>query len=326
MTIKKISRRRKTGIVLVVLLSGLLSILLLQISAASASLLLSPSTKSIVQGKTFTVTVSADTDAPITVGEVAITYDPNLLKLSNIDYTNSPLTKSLPDSSDNPGSLQINRYTFGGTYPSGKFTIATLTFTGLKTGNAQISIDKSESTLYEQSELAPDILTSVTGTSVKISSPPTREPVPAPSTKPTKTNNTSDQGTDPQRQTTTSTSTSNANPSQAQTEEQSDGVPALITNTGTPPTNLPAPGQSINGSSVSIGERALQMVRNIVPAVVLVGIAAVIGWVIFKRSGHNSSLYGSKPAQTAGPGVVFDGSHTVKTNQDNNQQPPSPVQ
>jgi hypothetical protein len=328
MKLKKLSTRRKTGIALLFLLSGLATVLLFQISAGTGTITATRSTSSVEVGKTFTATITVDVDAPVTIAKAAVTYDRNALQLSNISYSGSPYNTEGPESSNNPGSLVINRYKLGAPYPSGKFTLATLTFVAKAAGNTSITLNKAGSLLYEESEQVPNILTQVNSTSIKITTPPPREPIPAPTNN---TTNTNQQSTPPNRQNANSTTPAPSNQTQdstpaAENNDQSDGVPALITNTGTPPTNLPAPGQSINGTSVSVGERALQMVRNIVPAMVLVGIAATIGWVIYKRSGHNSHFYGSKPAQTAGPGVVFDGSHTVKTNQDNNQQPPSPVQ
>lgn len=320
---KKLSKRRKIGILLVVLLSGLLTILLFQISAASGSLTLTPSTKTVTQGKTFTAVLTADVDTPITIAQASISYDQNALQLNQIiDYSGSPLTSDTPEASNNPGLLQISRYKVGSPYPSGKFTVATITFTAKKTGSTTITLNRSNSLLYEASDATPNVLTQVAGTTISVTAPvvtnpkPPSEPQSPPPSQPPTGGSTS---TGNQAQTNNSDTNSNQD-----TPQGDDAQPAAIIES-VPDDSLPAPGTSRIASDPSLGTQLVQIGKNIAPILVLLAIAGGIGWFISKRLGHHSSFGGYKPAQAAGPGVVFDGSHTVKTNQDNNTQPPSPV-
>lgn len=331
---KKLSSRRKTGALLLVVLSGLLTILLFQISAASGTLTLTPSTKTVTQGKTFTTTVTANTDGPIPVAKVVISYNKDQLLLSKIDYSGAPLDLNVPESSNTPGSLVIARYKLGEPYPSGKFTIATLTFTAKATGNAAITIDQSKSLLYEASEGTPNVLTQVSSTSISVNTPPATSPKPV-DQPPSPTSGKPSSGgqartSSPTGSTNTSSNSTSSTPSSNQSDTGStvvedDTVPVALIEEQ-PAGTLPEPGTSRNASDPSLATQIIQFGKNALPIVLLLGIAGAVGWFITKRSSNHSSFGGYKPAQAAGPGVVFDGSRTVKTNQDNNTQPPSPVQ
>lgn len=328
---KKLSKRRKIGVSLVVLLSGLLTLLLFQISAASGSLTLTPSTKTVTQGKTFTAVLTADVDTPITIAQASISYDQNALQLNQvINYNGSPLTQDTPEFSNNPGLLQISRYKVGSPYPSGKFTIATLTFTAKKTGNTAITLDRSNSLLFEASDNSPNVLTQVAGTTISVTTPPITSPQPPsqpqspPPSQPTTGGNTSTSSRSQSSTSTEQTTNTNTNSNQ-DTPNGDDAQPAAIIES-VPDDSLPAPGTSRVASDPSIGTQLTQIGKNIAPIIILLAIAGGIGWIISKRLSNHSSFGGYKPAQAAGPGVVFDGSRTVKTNQDNSTQPPSPVQ
>jgi hypothetical protein len=322
MKMKNLSKRRKIIIVLVIILSALLTILLYQISAASGSITASSSAQSVTLGKTFTTTVTVDVDSPVTIAQAAVNYDHNALQLNTISYAGSPLTQDSPESSNNPGALVISRYKVGNPYPTGKFTLATLTFTAKDTGNTAITLSQNRSLLFEATEESLNVLTQVSGTSVTVADPPVSNPKPS---EPTSPNEPAPAATNNTDSSSGSTNTQTTDSSGQSTTEQSDATPAAIVEEQ-PDNNLPAPGASIRATNLSLSQRVGQLVRNIVPALVMISVAGFIGWLIVKRFGHHSSFSGYKAAQAGGPGVVFDGSHTVKTNQDNNQQPPSPLQ
>lgn len=316
--------RKKIVLGLLVLLSAVLTIVLFSISAASGQLRLTSSTESVVQGKTFTVNVNVSSDAPINVAHSKITYNSSALSLQSISYSGSPYTADSPEKAEGAGFVTLSRYKVGEPYPSGNFKLATLTFRANSTsGNTTINISQNDSYLYDAE--AANALTSVSGVTVALTRPPTTNPNPNPSpsnpSEPTQ-NQSNNSGSSNQNQDNNPQPATNPN----ETDGENDAEPALI-NEETPDDVLPAPGTSQRSSSIGLADRLGILARNVLPVIVVLSVIGVIGWIVFKKFGHHTHLAPFTPAQAAGPGVVFDGSHTVKTNNDQNQQPPlSPIQ
>lgn len=321
-----LTRRKKIVIGLLVLVSAVMAVVLFSISAASGQLRLTSSSASVVQGRNFTVNVNVSSDVPINVAHSKVTYDPAVISLQAINYADTPYTQDTPEHATGSGFVTISRFKIGAPYPSGNFKIATLTFRANNgSGNTTVNVSQNESALYDTE--SANALTSVSGVSVSFTKPATTTPTPDPTPTPGPTGSNEDETTNGG----TTTQTQNrTNPQPTNTSESTDGEndaqPALITE-GTPDDLLPAPGTSQRSSSLSIATRIGLIVRNIIPVIIVLAVMGVIGWIIFKRFGHHSNLTGFTPAQAAGPGVVFDGSHTIKTNNDQNQNPPqSPIQ
>jgi hypothetical protein len=327
MSRKKLSltKRKKIVIGLLVLLSATLSIALFSISAASGQIPLKSSTSSVVQGKTFTVDVNVSSDAPINVGHSKVTYDPSALSLQGISYAGTPFTTDSPEAANGSGSVTISRYKLGPPYPTGNFKLATLTFrANSASGNTTLGVSQTESYLYDES--AANALTSVSGVTVALTKPPLTNPTPNPAPNfsignpaPTPPSN---DGSPRQ------TESNNPQPISdgGSSDTGNDAEPALITES-TPDDMIPAPGTSRRSSNIGIAARLSLIVRNVLPVIVVLGVLGVAGWVLHKKFGRQSHLTPFKPAQAGGPTVVFDGSHTVKTNDDQGPKPPlSPIQ
>lgn len=108
-----------------------------------ASFKLSPKSGTYGVGKTFTVTVSADSPQAFNSANAVIAFDKSLLSVSSVSKTSSAfsLWAVEPTSSNSAGTVSFEG---GNTTPlAGKKTLITITFKTLKEGNAAVAFTSS---------------------------------------------------------------------------------------------------------------------------------------------------------------------------------------
>ena len=107
--------------------------------AGNASLTLSPQSGTFGVGKTFTITVSADSPQAFNSANAVINFDKELLSVTNVSKTSSAfsLWAVEPTSSNSAGTVSFEG---GNTTPlTGKKTLVTITFKALKEGSAKVA-------------------------------------------------------------------------------------------------------------------------------------------------------------------------------------------
>lgn len=285
---------------LIVMTSAFMAWVVYAVSAATGSIILTPDKSTVTQGSTFTVTVAASTDTPITIAHAKVTYDASKLAYRGTNYDGSPFTANSPEASDGSGYVLISRYKAGDPYPSGNNFVARLTFEPLTAGGTTtISVAPSpDSRLYSATDYS-NILSSAGSATVTLASPT----VPAtPQTPPTAN------PASPTRSNTSSTSSS-ATPSQnsSSTPTTTTNDPALTmgpTDTYSnyaSPTKTLAPGTSRVATSQTITQRLLALVRRLVPALIIGVVAGGILWFILKKI--HERPFGFSGATTSSPGI-----------------------
>ncbi len=166
----------KILIIVGVLLSVLLTHFLSFASAETGTIALSSSASSVTVGNTFVVTVTANTDAAVTIAQSRLTYNPGAVVVENVDYAGSPFNNDTPDASSGSGYVLMSRYKGAPPFPNGSSLVAKITFRAIKdSGDAGISTVKADSALYSAST-ATDILSSTGGVSVALKAVPTAPP------------------------------------------------------------------------------------------------------------------------------------------------------
>lgn len=113
----------------------------------AATLSLSPATENYEQGKTFVAQVAVESDTDVNAAESEISFDPAILSVQSISKDGSAfsLWAAEPKFSNTDGTIS-----FSGGSPapfSGKKTVLSVTFKGLKEGNASVSFSKEKSSV-----------------------------------------------------------------------------------------------------------------------------------------------------------------------------------
>lgn len=144
-------------------------VLFLPSLVSAATLSLTPATGTYEQGKTFTASVVVDSaDAEVNVAESEISFDPSVLAAQSISKDGSAfsLWTVEPKFSNTDGTIS-----FGGGSPSpftGKKTVLSVTFKGLKEGSASVAFSSSSSSVLAADGKGTNALTDTKGATYTI--------------------------------------------------------------------------------------------------------------------------------------------------------------
>lgn len=176
--IYKMNKLIRALFAIAIVAAPLLAITSLVSAAPSATLSLSPSSKSVTKGATLTVDIFEDSGTePVNAVEADLTYPSSLLTYKSI--TSSTACGIEAPSSGGGGSVQVVRGC--GTPPNGvtgSQLVATVTFTAANAGTASITFKSSSRVV--SSNTNTNILSGTTGGSYTITSPPTPPPPTSP--------------------------------------------------------------------------------------------------------------------------------------------------
>ncbi|MFO0886983.1 MAG: hypothetical protein U0413_02015 [Candidatus Saccharimonadales bacterium] len=275
---------------MIVLVSAFMAWIVYSASAATGSFTLSADKTSITQGSDVYVTLTANSDAGVTIANAVISYDSSKLTYGGADYTNSKLTSDSPEATTSPGSITISRYTTG-SYPTGSVFVAKLKFTAkVGSGNVAINLAQSPTSAIYTDESGGGIA-SVSAKSVTIAL--TAPQVPASPTQPTVSPNPATPTQQPVQNVTRPTPTQTPAPA---TPPQSSNTTTLVPDTTTTPapevyypqTSIPKPGTSYVSTKPSLFARLSKLLKVIIPIVVISGITGGAVWFVMSRTNHNS--------------------------------------
>lgn len=164
---------RKTKNILFLATSFILLFFLTPKEAKAASLSLSPATKNVIIGETFTVSVMLDTQGELTSGtDAIILYD--AAKLSVVSAVLGDLyTNKVQEDSSTTGKVTFRATAPSGSPFNGSGVLATVQFKAIADGNANVSFDFTlgstvDSNVGKQGTEGEDILTSATGATYTI--------------------------------------------------------------------------------------------------------------------------------------------------------------
>jgi hypothetical protein len=176
----------------------------------SASMALNPSAAGITIGSSVTLTVQIVAGAnQIIAAQACVTYDSSKVSAGTPNVSGSALAYSTPSSSADcsAGEVQISQYGLPA-FPSGTFTLGTITFTAL-VSNTTASIGFDSGTSYIKDNATVDgggnpinIMTGSTGSTLTLNAVPATPP---PATPPSNPPSTPSGGTTPTKQPTTPT-------------------------------------------------------------------------------------------------------------------------
>lgn len=270
----------KIKLVSIVLFSSAMAWLVYSAYAATASISLTSSRPTVAQSDAFTVTITVNTDTPAAYSTAKVRYNASQLLYQGADYTGSAYPTAGPDTNESEGLVTISRYIIPdrGAFPSGNFTLAKLNFQAKPgfAGQANITVEQSGSEIFGTNGV--NVLTSVSGTNIAVTSPsvPPAQPVPPvanPASPPKASGSVA-----PPSGTTNSPAPSNASP----TPDQPNVYPGAggITGQQNPPLT---PGRSRVVGSLPLKQRLFKLIRAIVPIVAVVAVLAGVAWLVFVK-------------------------------------------
>lgn len=172
--LKKIQKPSKSTLIKAFLLTVIAAVgtfFVFRSFGATGTITVTPSTSSVKQGDTFSITVNATTGTePTTIAQAYITYDPAVLEYVSSDYSGSSFSTNSPEAGQGSGYFVMSRANLDNpsNAPAGNLTVGTINFKVLAAeGTATIGIDQSKSALYSRND-GKDFLTEATGNSVTI--------------------------------------------------------------------------------------------------------------------------------------------------------------
>ena len=285
----------------IVLISAFMAWIVFATYAATGDFNLSTNTKTVTQGSDVYVTLSSTTDSGVTVAHAVVNYDSTKLSYGGADYTGSPISNDVPESTSSPGSVTISRYNVAN-YPKGTVFIAKLRFTAKTSGgNTNISVlARPSSKLF--TEASNGDVVSVGAKTLTLSLVPPQ--VPASPTQPTVSPNPATPTQQPVQSVTRPTPTQTPAPT---TPPQSSNTTTLVPDATTPApevyypqTSIPKPGTSYVSTKPSLFARLSKLLKVIIPIVVISGITGGAVWFVMSRTNHNS-MHGFTGAMHSSP-------------------------
>ena len=173
--------------------------------SAGTSLSISPATKTVASGQTFTANILLDT-AGIAIDGVdifSLHYNPLILQIQDADNSTAGvqitpgalLSQTLVNTvNNNNGTVQFSQVTTASTTFNGAGTLATITFKAIASGTSAVTIDFSPGSTSDSNVAGGGVerLTSVSNASFVVTSassppPPSPSPTPTPTPSPTPT-------------------------------------------------------------------------------------------------------------------------------------------
>lgn len=303
---------------MLILVSVVLARIVYSAYAATGSLTLTSNANTVAQGNGFTLTLTANTDAAITIAQAKVTFDPSQVSYQGVDYSGSPFVNDSPEAGSGNGYVVVSRFKTGQPYPSGSNVVAKLSFKALAdSGNASISVTKNGSALFAAAD-ASDILSSVNTATISLQGtattpPPPAAPSPNPSSPTGSTSSTTTNTKNGATPTPTGQTNNTATTSGESTDEDNQTPAAAVTQKSTPL----KPGSAKLGPASSLGESVSRIIRNVLPVVVISGAVGFVIWFGLHKFHQRPYGFGVHTAPTtpgggttatAGP-AIFDPTH-----------------
>lgn len=287
-------------LVAIVLVSTFMAWIVYAASAATGTLVATSDKSSVTQGDTFTVTITSNTDAPITIAQAKVTFDPAKVSYQGSNYTGSPFTADSPDASQGSNYIVVSRYKAGGPYPSGSNLVARLTFKALtSSGSAAIGVAAApDSKLYSADDFS-NIVSSTTGTSVALASPtpPSVPTTPSPNpASPTKPTSSSSSATTPKRTTTPT----NTNPATTDTTIDPNLMNPVDTTSNYEQAGTTVQPGTSKVAKETLAQKVAKTVKLVAPFLVAGFVIGGLAWFGFKKLQERPMGFNPTPSA---PGV-----------------------